>query len=197
MWSLHGPQLWATEVSVAGTALCSKGSICRSFYIQKLLCSEGPICSEGPMFRSRCSGIFVRKVLCSECPILIIFIYNNIYSLTQEHTVIPTPVPGVWQETWQSLCWHRCSQRKAPSSAATSSQSPGTRFTTLSSDWPTKVERWTTEWWGSRRSTWITILKTPWTSQFSLFLWHLSNLYYFDTFDILTSYVRIRFEAGL
>ena len=35
--------------------LCSEGSMFRRFYIQKVLCSEGPmlrnICSEGPMFR--------------------------------------------------------------------------------------------------------------------------------------------------
>ena len=60
--------------------ICSKGSMFRRFYIQKVLCSEGSmfrrsyiqkvLCSEGPMFRKKLfKSSYIQKVLWSEGPI--------------------------------------------------------------------------------------------------------------------------------
>ena len=52
------------EVFSTVTALCSKGSMLRRFYVQKIFVRK-VLCSEGSIFRRA----YVQKVLCSESPI--------------------------------------------------------------------------------------------------------------------------------
>ena len=46
--------------------LCSEGPLFRRFYVQKILCSEGPIFRRFYVQKVLCSEIFVQKVPCSE-----------------------------------------------------------------------------------------------------------------------------------
>ena len=46
--------------------LCSEGPMFRRFYVQKVFCSEGPIFRRFHVQKVLCSEIFVQKILCLE-----------------------------------------------------------------------------------------------------------------------------------
>ena len=83
--------------------ICSKGSMFRRFYIQKVLCSEGSMfrrsyiqkvpCSEGPVFRKKLfKRSYIQKVLCSEGPIFR-YIQKILYSEKSLFYVVSGKLP--------------------------------------------------------------------------------------------------------